>query len=63
MTEVGLTDSPAHGRFVATQADSALLATNPTGINIGTLKTYPAFAEFYASSTSGIGSIGTLAWL
>jgi restriction system protein len=56
MTRAGLIDSPARGRFVASQAGKALLATNPTGINVDTLKTYPAFAEFYASSTSGAGS-------
>lgn len=56
MTRAGLIDSPARGRFVASQAGRALLATNPTGINVDTLKNYPAFAEFYASSTSGAGS-------
>lgn len=56
MTKAGLIDSPARGRFVASQAGKALLATNPAGINVDTLITYPAFAEFYASSTSGAGS-------
>ena len=56
ITRAGLIDSPARGRFVASQAGKALLATNPAGINVDTLKTYPAFAEFYASSTSGAGS-------
>lgn len=56
MTKAGLIDSPARGRFVASQAGRALLATNPAGINVDTLKTYPAFAEFYASSTLGTGS-------
>ncbi|MBM7322389.1 restriction endonuclease [Agrobacterium sp. S2] len=56
MTKAGLIDSPARGRFVASEAGRALLATNPTGINVDTLKTYPAFAKFYASSTSGAGS-------
>lgn len=56
MTKAGLIDSPARGRFVASQAGKALLATNPAGINVDTLKTYPSFAEFYASSTSGAGS-------
>ncbi|WP_250959548.1 winged helix-turn-helix domain-containing protein [Rhizobium sp. CG5] len=56
MTKAGLIDSPARGRFVASSAGRALLATNPAGINVDTLKTYPAFAEFYASSTSGTGS-------
>ncbi|MBY5478316.1 restriction endonuclease [Rhizobium leguminosarum] len=56
MTKAGLIDSPARGRFVASHAGRALLATNPAGLNVDTLKTYPAFAEFYASSTSGAGS-------
>ncbi|MGV2123459.1 restriction endonuclease [Agrobacterium vitis] len=56
MTKAGLIDSPARGRFMASQAGRALLATNPAGINVDTLKTYPAFAEFYASSTLGTGS-------
>lgn len=56
MTKAGLIDSPARGRFVASPAGRALLATNPAGINVDTLKTYPSFAEFYASSTSGTGS-------
>lgn len=30
-----------------------MLATNPVTINVETLKGYPAFAEFYASSNSG----------
>ncbi|CAN7290062.1 restriction endonuclease [Pararhizobium sp. LjRoot238] len=59
MTKAGLIDSPARGRFVASQAGKALLATNPAFINVDTLKTYPAFAEFYASSTSGAGSMDT----
>ncbi|WP_426129703.1 restriction endonuclease [Pararhizobium sp. PWRC1-1] len=56
MTKAGLIDSPARGRFVASPAGRVLLATNPAGINVDTLKTYPAFAEFYTSSTSGTGS-------
>ena len=56
MTKAGLIDSPARGRFVTSQAGRALLATNPAAINVDTLKTYPAFAEFYASSISSAGS-------
>lgn len=58
MTKAGLIDSPARGRFVASRAGRALLATGPTGINVDTLKDYPAFAEFYASGASGAGSGG-----
>ncbi|UPA24487.1 restriction endonuclease [Shinella oryzae] len=56
MTKAGLIDSPARGRFVASQLGRALLSTDPANINVDTLKTYPTFAEFYASSTSGTGS-------
>lgn len=56
MTKAGLIDSPARGRFVASAEGHTLLATNPAGINVDTLKAYPAFVEFYASSTSGSGS-------
>jgi restriction system protein len=56
MIKAGLIDNPARGRFVASAAGRSLLATNPTGINVDTLKTYPAFAEFYVSSTSGARS-------
>lgn len=55
MTKAGLIDSPARGRFVASPVGKALLATNPVGINVDTLKTYPTFSEFYASSTSVAG--------
>lgn len=56
MTKAGLIDSPARGRFVASKAGRALLATNPVDINVDTLKAYPTFSEFYASSTSVAGS-------
>lgn len=53
ITKAGLIESPGRGRFVASAEGSTLLATNPAGINVDTLKAYPAFAEFYASSTAG----------
>jgi restriction system protein len=59
MTRAGLIDSPARGRFKASEAGRALLAIHPAVINVDTLKTYPAFAEFYSSSTSKIGSADT----
>lgn len=58
MTKAGLIDSPARGRFMASEAGRALLATNPATINVETLKSFPAFAEFYAASTSSSGERG-----
>ena len=48
MAKAGLIDSPARGRFVASAEGKALLATQPAAITVETLKTYPAFAQFYA---------------
>ncbi|WP_339348456.1 restriction endonuclease [uncultured Sphingomonas sp.] len=48
MAKAGLIDSPARGRFVASAEGLALLATQPAAITVETLKTYPAFAQFYA---------------
>lgn len=48
MAKAGLIDSPSRGRFVASAEGKALLATQPTAITVETLKTYPAFAQFYA---------------
>ncbi|MCA2376987.1 restriction endonuclease [Agrobacterium sp. 22-211-1] len=56
MTRAGLIDSPARGRFVASDLGRKLLETKPASINVDTLKAYPAFVEFYASSKSGSGS-------
>ena len=49
MAKAGLIDSPARGRFVASAEGKALFATQPAAITVETLKTYPAFAQFYAS--------------
>ena len=48
MAKAGLIDSPARGRFTASADGKALLATQPAAITVETLKTYPAFAQFYA---------------
>ena len=53
MGRAGLIDSPARGRFIASDAGKALLQTNPSVINVQTLKRYPAFVEFYSKSRSG----------
>jgi restriction system protein len=61
MTKAGLIDSPARGRFVASELGRKLLGTNPVSINVDTLKNYPAFMEFYAASNSGSSSGDTAA--
>lgn len=57
MSKAGLIDSPARGRFVASDAGRKLLAANPACIDVETLKAYPAFVEFYAASNAG--SVGS----
>lgn len=61
MSKAGLISSPARGRFIATEAGRALLATNPSRIDVGTLMRQPSFREFYrpdnqADSASAIQS-------
>lgn len=50
MGKAGLIDSPARGRFIASDTGRALLETDPAAIGVETLKTYPAFVDFYAAS-------------
>ncbi|MBB4302378.1 restriction system protein [Rhodobium orientis] len=52
MTKAGLIDSPARGRFVASEAGRELLASNPTRLDTRMLMDYPGFREFYESSHS-----------
>ncbi|MBS7705203.1 restriction endonuclease [Chelatococcus asaccharovorans] len=47
MAKAGLLASPGRGRFTATDAGRALLATNPDKINVARLMQIPAFREFY----------------
>lgn len=51
MSKAGLISSPARGRFVATDAGRALLATNPAKIDVGLLMREPTFREFYRNET------------
>lgn len=53
MSKAGLIDSPKRGAFIASPAGLALLATKPERIDVETLKTYSAFAEFYGQAGSG----------
>lgn len=50
MSKAGLIDSPARGRFTASAAGRALLATNPDRIDVGVLMKQPGFLDFYTSS-------------
>jgi len=50
MAKAGLIDSSKRGVFTATTAGRELLATNPTRIDVETLKRFPAFREFYGQS-------------
>ncbi|WP_327209533.1 restriction endonuclease [Rhizobium leguminosarum] len=56
MSKAGLIDTPTRGRFVASEAGRKPLATNPASIDVETLKSYPAFMEFYAASNTGSAS-------
>jgi restriction system protein len=54
MGKAGLIDSPRRGRFKASEAGLALLATNPSRIDVKRLLTYPSFLDFYhGDSTNG----------
>jgi restriction system protein len=53
MSKAGLIDSPARGRFIASEVGKALLKSNPVSIDVDTLKRYPAFVQFYAASSEG----------
>lgn len=52
MGKAGLIDSPARGRFVASDAGRMLLQSSPSTINVETLKQYPAFVEFYKAGNA-----------
>lgn len=57
MSKAGLIASPARGRFVATEAGKALLASNPARVDVKLLLTRPEFREFYKTG-NGSGSDG-----
>jgi restriction system protein len=50
LMKAGLVEFPSRGMFVATDAGRALLAKNPTSVDIETLRRYPSFEEFYRGS-------------
>ncbi|MEE4013846.1 restriction endonuclease [Roseibium sp. FZY0029] len=53
MSKAGLIDSPARGRFIASEAGRRFLASNPERLDTHTLMQIPEFVEFYESSKSG----------
>jgi restriction system protein len=57
MMKAGLVSFPKRGAFVATDAGRALLAHNPSHINIELLRQYPSFEEFYSGEHSGASSL------
>lgn len=52
MMKAGLLESPSRGVFRASPAGQAMLATSPASIGVDTLKTIPAFMDFYAASAA-----------
>jgi len=53
MSKAGLIESPRRGVFGATALGKELLNTGLQAINVETLKSYPAFVEFYGNASSG----------
>jgi restriction system protein len=50
MSKADLIASPGYGRFIATDAGRALLATRPQRVDVDTLKQYPSFRAFYQAT-------------
>jgi restriction system protein len=61
MSKAGLIASPGRGRWQATEAGRALLATHPAKITVETLLQYPSFREFYDASRVAPGTTTRLA--
>ena len=55
MTKAGLIESPKRGVFKASSLGRDLLATQPSRIDVETLRSYPAFVAFHEASSAGIG--------
>ena len=58
MSKAGLIASPARGRFVATEAGRALLATKPSRIDVELLLKSPGFREFYKGGAEATQKTG-----
>lgn len=61
MSKAGLVASPKRGRFIATEAGRALLASNPARISVNDLKDYAGFCEFYSGQKSSDDDAGPVA--
>lgn len=61
MSKAGLVASPKRGRFIATEAGRALLASNPARISVHDLKDYKGFCEFYSGQKSSDDDAGPVA--
>lgn len=61
MGKAGLIASPGRGRFIATDAGRALLATNPQRVDVEKLREYPAFLAFYDATPADAGSVSQAA--
>jgi restriction system protein len=53
LTKAGLVSVPKRGTFVATDEGKALIAKNPSQINVELLREYPSFEEFYTGEHAG----------
>jgi restriction system protein len=58
MSKAGLITSPRRGRFIASDEGRKVLAPNPQRIDVALLLEYPAFKDFYRTS-SGEGNTET----
>jgi len=58
MSKAGLIDSPARGRFIASEAGRRFLASNPEKLDTQTLMQIPVFAEFYGRNGQSSGDTG-----
>lgn len=61
MSKAGLVASPKRGRFIATEAGRALLASNPARIGVNELKDYEGFRKFYSGQKSVDDNTATVA--
>jgi restriction system protein len=59
MSKAGLINSPKRGVFIATDLGRDLIQTNPAHLDVGMLKAYPAFNEFYETSSSSTSEAPT----
>lgn len=59
MSKAGLIASPRRGRFFATEAGKALLATQPPRIDVALLMQEPGFREFYKNDAGEVAETAT----